>query len=71
MIRNYHGHLSGVYAMSLHPTLDIIMTGGRDSVCRIWDMRTKLQIFCLSGHDNTVCSILTRPTDPQVIFQLN
>ncbi len=32
--RNYHGHLSGVYCMALHPTLDILFTGGRDASCR-------------------------------------
>lgn len=42
VIRQYHGHLSGVYALALHPTLDVLMTGGRDSVCRVWDMRTKV-----------------------------
>lgn len=67
VIRNYHGHLSGVYCLALHPTLDLIMTGGRDSTCRVWDMRTKLQVHALSGHTNTVASVLTQPTDPQVI----
>ena len=51
VIRNYHGHLSGVYSIALHPDLDILMTGGRDSACRVWDMRTKAQVFCLSGHE--------------------
>ena len=41
VIRHYHGHLSGVYSLAVHPTLDVLMTGGRDSVCRVWDMRTK------------------------------
>lgn len=36
VIRSYHGHLSGVYCLALHPTLDILMTGGRDSVCRVY-----------------------------------
>ena len=66
VIRNYHGHLSGIYAIALHPTLDVLMTGGRDAVCRIWDMRTKVQVHCLSGHDDTVCSILSQGVDPQV-----
>jgi len=35
VIRSYHGHLSGVYCLTLHPTLDLLMTGGRDSVCRV------------------------------------
>ncbi|KAI3844554.1 hypothetical protein MKX03_020371 [Papaver bracteatum] len=33
----------------------------------VWDIRTKMQAFALSGHDNTVCSVFTRPTDPQVV----
>jgi WD40 repeat protein len=31
VVRHYHGHLSGVYCAALHPTLDILVTGGRDS----------------------------------------
>ena len=50
VIRQYHGHLSGVYALALHPALDILMTGGRDSVCRVWDMRTKVR-SCCSRHN--------------------
>ena len=65
VIRNYHGHLSGIYSIALHPTLDVLMTGGRDAVCRVWDMRTKVQVHCLSGHDDTVCSILSQGVDPQ------
>ncbi|KZV14684.1 protein pleiotropic regulatory locus 1-like [Dorcoceras hygrometricum] len=67
VIRSYHGHLSGVYCLALHPTIDILLTGGRDSVCRVWDIRSKMQIHALSGHENSVCSVFTRPTDPQVI----
>jgi len=36
VIRSYHGHLNGVYCLALHPTIDILLTGGRDSVCRVW-----------------------------------
>lgn len=36
------------------------------AVCRVWDIRTKVQIHCLSGHEDTVASILAMPTDPQV-----
>ena len=42
------------------------MTGGRDSVCRVWDIRSKVQVFALSGHTNTVGSVLTQAVDPQV-----
>lgn len=36
------------------------------AVCRVWDIRTKVQVHCLSGHEDTVASILAMPTDPQV-----
>ncbi|RYG47732.1 hypothetical protein EON67_08285 [archaeon] len=67
VVRHYHGHLSGVYCMALHPTLDILMTGGRDSVCRVWDMRTKAAVHVLAGHENTIASMITNSVDPQVI----
>ncbi|KAI3902980.1 hypothetical protein MKX01_042832, partial [Papaver californicum] len=69
VIRSYHGHLSGVHCLALHPTItiDVLLTGGRDSVCRVWDIRTKMQVFALSGHENTVCSVFARPMDPQVV----
>lgn len=35
VIRHYHGHLSAVFCLSLHPILDILITGGRDSVARV------------------------------------
>ena len=47
--RHYHGHLSGVYAIDLHPTIDVLATCGRDATTRIWDMRTKACIHSLSG----------------------
>ena len=40
VIRHYHGHLSGVYSCALHPTLDILCTGGRDAAVRVWDIRS-------------------------------
>jgi pleiotropic regulator 1 len=67
VIRHYHGHLSGVYCMSLHPTLDLLVTAGRDSVARVWDMRTKQEVHVLGGHSNTVASVLTYPVDPQIV----
>ncbi len=35
VIRHYHGHLSGVYAATLHPTIDVLITGGRDATARV------------------------------------
>ena len=38
----------------------------RSAVCRVWDMRTKVQIHALAGHEDNVAAILAQPTDPQV-----
>ena len=35
VIRHYHGHLSGVYALDIHPTLDVLVTSGRDATARV------------------------------------
>lgn len=47
VIRHYHGHFSGVYSLSyvefrcselilrVHPTLDVLCTGGRDASVRV------------------------------------
>lgn len=67
VIRHYHGHLSGVFCLNVHPVLDVLVTGGRDSVARVWDMRTKHQIHVLGGHTNAVSSLICSGADPQVI----
>ena len=67
MIRSYHGHLSGVYCVMTHPTLDLLFTGGRDSVCRVWDIRTKAEVMVLGGHRGTVLSVATQAGEPQVV----
>ncbi|CAE6527064.1 unnamed protein product [Rhizoctonia solani] len=67
VIRHYHGHLSGVYALDLHPTLDVLVTAGRDASARVWDMRTKAQIHVLAGHTGTVADVKCQESDPQVI----
>ncbi|ELR08027.1 hypothetical protein GMDG_02865 [Pseudogymnoascus destructans 20631-21] len=67
VIRHYHGHLSGVYTLALHPTLDVLVTGGRDGVARVWDMRTRSNIHVLAGHKGTVADVKCQEADPQVI----
>ena len=43
------------------------MTGGRDAVARVWDMRSKQEIFILGGHDGTVNAVACQASDPQII----
>lgn len=55
-----------MYSLALHPALDILVTAGRDATARVWDMRTKANIHTLTGHTNTVASVITQIPDPQV-----
>ena len=41
------------------------------SIVQVWDMRTKAQIHCLTGHTNTVASVKTQAADPQVRYALS
>ena len=63
VIRHYHGHLSGVYSLSLHPTVDVLCTGGRDGVVRVWDMRSRKTRTVLTHHKKSVRSLATHPTE--------
>ncbi|KAG6650892.1 hypothetical protein CIPAW_06G074500 [Carya illinoinensis] len=36
----------------------------------VWDICSKAQIFALTGHDNTICSVFTRPVDPKLLLAL-
>lgn len=56
-----------MYTLKLHPTLDVLVTGGRDGVARVWDMRTRSNVHVLSGHTGTVADLVCQEADPQVI----
>lgn len=64
VIRSYHGHLSGVYCLTIHPSLDLLITGSRDSTAKVWDMRTKACVHTLASHGNTVGSIIAQDNEP-------
>ena len=76
VIRHYRGHLSGVYAMTIHPTLDVLVTSNCGTylnslnllfIILVWDIRTKQAVHILSGHTGTVSAVKCQETDPQVI----
>uniref|UniRef100_A0A0E0M3G2 Uncharacterized protein n=1 Tax=Oryza punctata TaxID=4537 RepID=A0A0E0M3G2_ORYPU len=64
-VRSYHGHLAGVHCLAFHPAIDVLITSGGDAICRVWDVRTRAQVFALAGHP--ALGSLARATDPQVI----
>ena len=53
--------------MALHPPIDVLVSCGRDSTARVWDMRTKTNIHTLSGHTSTVGTVVCQAADPQII----
>lgn len=66
VIRHYHGHLSAVYSLALHPSIDVLVTAGRDATARVWDVRTKANVHTLSGHTDTIASLACQAAEPQV-----
>lgn len=52
--------------MALHPSIDVLVTAGRDSTARVWDMRTKANVHTLVGHTNTIASVICQTAEPQV-----
>jgi pleiotropic regulator 1 len=73
VIHNYHGHLSGVYCCTLLESsqkggnLNLLLTGGRDSSARVWDLRTEAEVAVLGGHVQTVSSIIAQTSLPQIV----
>jgi hypothetical protein len=57
VIRHYHGHLSGVFSLALHPLLDVLITGGRDSVARVG----AIPLPDVQSRDKMWENIVTRP----------
>ena len=37
-IRKYNGHHGGVYSLSIHPSQNLLASGGRDNTVRLWDV---------------------------------
>lgn len=57
MIRHYHGHLSAVQGLTLHPSLDILITCARDATARVsvlkeFEMNDYILVAVIQGiHD--------------------
>jgi pleiotropic regulator 1 len=61
------GHLSGVYCLALSPSLDLLVSSGRDSV---WDIRTRRAEIVLEGHDRLIFYVLLQELQPNVVTPL-
>merc|ERR1712018_242768 len=58
---------SAVYCLALHPTLDVLVTAGRDSTARVWDIRTKSCVHTLVGHTSTIADVKCQAAEPQIV----
>ncbi|KAK7929497.1 hypothetical protein WMY93_005892 [Mugilogobius chulae] len=75
VIRHYHGHLSAVYDLDLHPTIDVLVTCSRDASARVStalkrSVKDELSVGhpnTLTGHTNTVATVRCQAAEPQVI----
>uniref|UniRef100_A0A0N5AVU2 WD_REPEATS_REGION domain-containing protein n=1 Tax=Syphacia muris TaxID=451379 RepID=A0A0N5AVU2_9BILA len=55
---NYHkGH---IYAIAISPDDCLLVTGGSDTIIRVWDFRTFQHIKNLSGHKDTITGLCFR-----------
>lgn len=36
VIRHYHGHLSAIQDLTIHPTIDVLITCARDATARVY-----------------------------------
>lgn len=55
-----------MYSLALHPTIDVLVSAGRDATARVWDMRSKANVHTLSGHTDTIASLACQASEPQV-----
>lgn len=51
----------------IHHGLNVLISGGKDSTCRIWDIKTSSELFSFSGHKGSVTSILTNEKEPFLV----
>ena len=52
VVRHYHGHLSAVQALAVHPTLDVLITTSRDSTARVSSFIFQISIILGVGYAN-------------------
>lgn len=57
VIRHYHGHLSAVYDLDLHPTIDVLVTCSRDATARVRHHESAHVLICWWLIMNLVCCV--------------
>jgi hypothetical protein len=65
-LREYSGHTSGVWALSISPRERFFVSGSDDKTCRIWDIESARCLHVLNGHTANLRSVAWCPTRPWV-----
>ncbi|GJJ08630.1 hypothetical protein Clacol_002849 [Clathrus columnatus] len=56
-IAHFSGHKGSVFAVAVHPTQPLVVSGGEDDLGYIWDLKTGEDIVKLSGHTDSVTAV--------------
>lgn len=56
-IAQFTGHSGSVFAVAVHPTQPIVVSGGEDDLGYIWDLKTGAEIVKLTGHTDSVTAV--------------
>lgn len=67
MVRHDHKHLSGVYPIGVHLTIDVFFTGGRDTEVHVWEVPTKALVYVFGSHTVVINSVAVAADDPQIL----
>eukprot|EP00762_Andalucia_godoyi_P000019 ANDGO_02333.mRNA.1 Pre-mRNA-splicing factor PRP46 len=67
IVRDFFGHAQGVYAVAVHPSLDLVFTGSRDKTVRVWDVRSRTCVHTLLGHADGIATVASQSAEPQLV----
>lgn len=56
-VQRFTNHTSSVFAVAVHPSAQIAVSGGEDNLGYIWDYSTGEELVKLTGHTDSVTSV--------------
>ena len=64
-VRSYVGHTEKINALAVSPDGKLLVTGGKDTSVRVWEVATGKPVRAYQGHGNWVTAIAIRPDGKQ------